>query len=280
MNTQLLTLPPKKESLGVSGIFNLSEHRASRLQPIRRLPIFRPVLIRVVRGVKRLWRGDQIYDVNPGDMIALPARVEVDLMNTPDALGYQAQVLNIVPEAVERFREKHGPVVKKLLSTKDNADLRLMPGAPLVAAWEHLLELWQPEAPSAEIARHRLEEVLLCLALQGDGHGIFLDRHDAFSERVRIMLQVEPSRKWVTADVAARLNCSEATLRRHLAEEGTSFSDLLDAVRMNTGLSMLFNTSRQIDEIALACGYDSASRFSIRFRQRFGRSPTEMRATR
>lgn len=38
--------------------------------------------------------------------------------------------------------------------------------------------------------------------------------------------------------------------------------ELLDAIRMNTGLNLVLGGSRQIAEIALACGYDSASRFA------------------
>ena len=46
---------------------------------------------------------------------------------------------------------------------------------------------------------------------------------------------------------------------------------------MAYALSHLQTTRRSIDDIAHACGYASASRFAVRFRQRFGLSPRALR---
>ena len=266
-------------NFSLPGFFSLSDHRASRLQPIRSLPVFRPMLIRVAYGTKRIFRGDETDDVRCGQMIALPARIEISLTNVPDERGYLAQMLGIAPEVIVRFREKHADLVNRLLAEKFTSLTPFNPHSALDQAWQHLQSL-RLEPAQAEIALHRLEEVLLGLVLQGAGHSLFLDRHDAWSERVRLLLQLEPARKWQAVDLAERLHCSESTLRRHLAREDCALRELLDAIRMNTGLNLVLGSSRQIAEIALACGYDSASRFSIRFRQRFGQSPSEMRATR
>ena len=97
---------------------------------------------------------------------------------------------------------------------------------------------------------------------------------------MRLILQMEAGRKWTAADAAIKLYCSEATLRHHLASEGTHLRELLNAIRMNTGLNLMLDSARRMDEIAQACGHDSTSRFSLRCRQRFAQSPTKMRATR
>lgn len=276
--------PTPRPALSVPGVFHLSHHRASLPQRIRRVPVFRPLLIRVAVGTKRLFAGAGLVptcEVPAGGIAAFAARTEIDLMNVPSQQGYLAEVLNIAPEAVEAFRGRYGPQVRALLDMRTGTSAPVVPAPALASAWQHLLELWQhDQPPQPDIARHRLEEVLLSLVLQGAGHVLFLNRHDAWSERLRAILQAAPAAKWSAADIAGRLHCSEATLRRHLASEGTHLREMLDAIRMNTGLGLVLNTQRRVEDIALACGYDSASRFSIRFRQRFGVSPTEMRATR
>lgn len=85
---------------------------------------------------------------------------------------------------------------------------------------------------------------------------------------------------WTAAIVARQLHMSEATLRRHLAAEGNSFSSLLADVRMSHALSLLQSTDLPVGNIAHDVGYESASRFATRFRKRFGFAPTAVRGHR
>jgi AraC-like DNA-binding protein len=80
--------------------------------------------------------------------------------------------------------------------------------------------------------------------------------------------------------VAERLAMSEATLRRRLNAEGTGFVELLADVRMSHAMTLLQSTDRPVAHIASAVGYESASRFAIRFRERFGFAPTAIRGHR
>lgn len=70
---------------------------------------------------------------------------------------------------------------------------------------------------------------------------------------------------------------SEATFRRRLADQGQSFHDILIDVRMTTALRLLQINDRPVADIAYQVGYESASRFSVRFKKRFGFSPTAVR---
>jgi AraC-like DNA-binding protein len=87
-----------------------------------------------------------------------------------------------------------------------------------------------------------------------------------------------PERDWTVASIAQHMNLGESTLRRQLANEGNSFRNILEGVRLSTALQRLQTTSRPIGEIASACGYASASRFAVRFRSHYGLSPRELRA--
>ena len=92
----------------------------------------------------------------------------------PGAQGYRVEVLGVAAESVEMFREKHSRVVGDLLALQIKSNLRIETGPALAAAWQHLLDLWLKErSPQPDIARHRLEESLLCLAQQGAGQAIF-----------------------------------------------------------------------------------------------------------
>jgi AraC-like DNA-binding protein len=77
--------------------------------------------------------------------------------------------------------------------------------------------------------------------------------------------------------VAKRLGLCEATLRRRLAAEGTTLGDLLTDVRMSFAMVLLQSTNQAVNRIALEVGYESASRFAIRFRARFGFLPAAIR---
>lgn len=67
---------------------------------------------------------------------------------------------------------------------------------------------------------------------------------------------------------------SPATLKRKLAAEETTFRQVLTNVRMVYALSLM-QQSRSLLNVALACGYQSESRFSSRFKEIFGLTPKE-----
>lgn len=102
--------------------------------------------------------------------------------------------------------------------------------------------------------------------------------------RVRLMIGTAPGKSWMSKDLARSLAMSEATsgherndLWRRLADQGQSFHDILIDVRMTTALTLLQVTDRPISDIAYHVGYQSASRFSARFKTRFGVSPMVVR---
>jgi len=66
-------------------------------------------------------------------------------------------------------------------------------------------------------------------------------------------------------------------LRRRLMAEGARLSELLVDVRMSLALTLLQASSLSVSQIAMNSGYESPSRFAVRFRQRFGFAPTAVR---
>jgi len=77
--------------------------------------------------------------------------------------------------------------------------------------------------------------------------------------------------------VAESLMMSRRSLQRCLAEDGTSYSELLADTRMHKAMNQLQVTDEPIMEIALALGYANASNFTRAFKARAGVSPQSFR---
>jgi AraC-like DNA-binding protein len=78
--------------------------------------------------------------------------------------------------------------------------------------------------------------------------------------------------------VAARLKLSTRTLKRRLAEGGTSFSELLRETRTGDARDLLVRTALSVQDIALRLGYQNPANFSRAFAQVTGLSPSAYRA--
>jgi AraC-like DNA-binding protein len=65
---------------------------------------------------------------------------------------------------------------------------------------------------------------------------------------------------------------AERTLKRKLAEQGASYSELLDRQRQTRALELL-RTDASIDDIAERLGYADAANFTCAFRRWTGKSP-------
>ncbi|QSQ21361.1 helix-turn-helix transcriptional regulator [Pyxidicoccus parkwayensis] len=238
----------------------------------RRLTMEQSTLILVEEGRKRIrWPGGECT-ASEGDALAVRAGAVVDISNTPGRRGsYRALWLSWSAETV---------------SAQPTTVSALTPGAPVTrhaalegafrdsfhAAFDGLRET--SALPSA-IATHRLHEVLLWLAERGFRFPQVTP--PSLGLRLRGLLAEAPDADWSMETVARRTASSVATLRRRLAAEGTSFRDLLQDVRMSYALALLQNTDTPVLDVAFAVGYDSASRFSARFRSRFGYSPSDIR---
>jgi AraC-like DNA-binding protein len=80
--------------------------------------------------------------------------------------------------------------------------------------------------------------------------------------------------------ICQQLAMSESTLRRKLKSEGTTIQDIKDQVKLGLGLHLLQTTLDPIGIIAQKSGYYSQSKFTERFKRRFGLTPSELRKTR
>lgn len=77
--------------------------------------------------------------------------------------------------------------------------------------------------------------------------------------------------------ISAALNCSTRTLRRRLADLGTSYQALVDQLRYESALDLLKRTKLPLVEIAMATGFADARNFRRAFKRWSGVLPNEIR---
>lgn len=65
-----------------------------------------------------------------------------------------------------------------------------------------------------------------------------------------------------------------STLRRHLAQQATSYQSLIDRCRMDRAQELLRDTAMTLDDIAAHLGYSASSSFSRAFKERMGCAPS------
>lgn len=251
---------------------------ARRAQTLRRVPVFQSALCRVRQGTKLLEWGARQARATTTDVVLMPAGQELGVANLPDAQGYRAEVLSFSPALIARFRARHGSLVDKQLRQAATASLCVPLDTHAALAWDQLMASLTSNAPPALLA-HQAEGLLLALALGGHCGPLLLDRRDPLAARVQQVLLLDPGADWSVAKVASQLHLGASTLRRQLALEQRHFRAILEDVRLGLALQELQSGILPIGDIAAACGYASPSRFAARFRQRYGLSPRELRAT-
>ncbi|MGY1616982.1 AraC family transcriptional regulator [Geodermatophilus sp. SYSU D00691] len=98
------------------------------------------------------------------------------------------------------------------------------------------------------------------------------------SERVRSIVEVLlPTGRCSLVHVSRSLNVPPRTLRRHLAEDGETFSTIVQATRARWAERYLSNDTYSLARIAHLLGFATPSAFSVWFRGQFGTTATEWR---
>ncbi len=79
-------------------------------------------------------------------------------------------------------------------------------------------------------------------------------------------------------ELADKRHVSARTLKRQLAEHGTSFQQILDELRRDRALALLDAQDVPVDRIAELLGYSDASNFNRAFKRWMGVTPSSFRA--
>ena len=98
-------------------------------------------------------------------------------------------------------------------------------------------------------------------------------QHQSVTEQVKNMLRLMLKEQAPSSTtIADRLNVSSRTLQRKLNDEGTSYKEVLNELRLELALYYLKHTELSLDSIAFKLGYAEARSFYRSFKQWTGRT--------
>ena len=93
-----------------------------------------------------------------------------------------------------------------------------------------------------------------------------------------ILPKLLPHGRAMASEVARRLGVSSRTLSRKLAEEGTSFAEILDQLRAALARRYLHDATLPVSEIAWLLGYREVSSLTHAFKRWTGTTPRQFRS--
>ena len=127
------------------------------------------------------------------------------------------------------------------------------------------------------------EDQRLLHILEAHADDLLAKKHPAMGWRGMVenqLLSVLPSGSLQAGVIADHLGMSVRTLRRHLAQEGTSFATVLDDLRQRLASRYLQDERVTLQQIAWLLGYSEVGAFNHAFKRWTGTSPGGARASR
>lgn len=244
-----------------------------------RIAVDRPALILLRQGQKTLQAGSQRWVLRSGDAIAVAAGQTFDVTNKLSSAGlFEARWIVWDSAVLDRHLQAATQAAAPGRHVARAQLLRRI-GTEFTAAIDRAAHAVQArETIPDDVARHRMAEVLVWLSSLGVDFAA--QRDTSMALRLRRLFGGALAEPWTMPAVARQLAMSEATLRRRLQAEQAGFSELLADTRMSAAMTLLQSTDRPVAQIAAEVGYESASRFAVRFRERFGFAPTAVRGHR
>jgi len=257
-----------KKAAGTGSALPFSVYSSFCEQKIVNVPLFKPTLICVLEGSKKLGDKGEI-ECPPGSFVVLSNHPSINMRNIPGEGEYLALIVefeygdfNCLPPKKGRT-EPHiqGPICEALRKTL-----------------EQFVE-WSGFAPPAMWAARR-QEILQLIYHLGHEKISAVAEPPSLSHKLHGLISADFANDMNADVLAAKLALSESTLRRKLAVEGTTLQAIKDRARLAYGLHLVQSTFEPIGRVAERCGYQSQSRFTDKFKQFFGVTPTELRKTR
>lgn len=125
---------------------------------------------------------------------------------------------------------------------------------------------------------HRNEELRHMLTAQAERVLKRVVGESSHSERLKRLVLRELPAGLAMPDAARALGMSERSLRRRLAEEGSSYSQLVEHAQIELACDLLHNPAKSLKEVAHETGFAAQSAFHRAFKRWTGKSPAQYRA--
>lgn len=235
-----------------------------------------PAAVFVLQGRKTLFRDADSLTIEAGRMFVLPGQMEVGIENEPDPRSgrYLALCLGLPQDMLTRAVLAAGNPETALAASL--AAYRVDTDAALILAVEHVLDMAAACPDNERLLALCLEAVVVLVGGRTRAMPLLWSATATWQARVAGLIGQDPARDWTAGEVAARLAVGERSLRRCLSAENSGLRQIVRDVRLTAALTLLQSGRVSVGEAAAKCGYDSPSRFAVRFRERFGASPSDI----
>lgn len=244
-----------------------SVYTSIKEQRILNVPVINPLLICVLDGCKKLGTDDSI-NCPSGDFVFLSNNPHIDMRNIPVDKEYFALLIEFEEQDFNAFTTQISPK-KKFIQGQINHSFE----NSLIQFVE-----WCSFAPQ-DMWSLRKQEILHLLYHQGYHNIAGISTPLSISHKLYNLLRSKLDYNFTLQKLADVMAMSESTLRRKLSNEGNTVQSIKDNVRLSHGLHLLQTTNTPIGLIAHECGYLSQSRFTDKFKQLFGLTPSGLRKT-
>lgn len=236
-------------------------------QHLLNVPVVKPLFIAVLDGDKKLGKEGEIV-CRAGDFIFLSDSPAINMRNIPKEKEYFALLIEF------EYQDFEG------IGAKTVSDKTYSIGEIPIALEKCLQQFveWSLFSPK-ELWPLRRKEILHLLYHLGHKDILSMATPHKLGQKIHAILSEQPSADMPLSIICQQVAMSESTLRRKLNAEGTTVQEIKDQVKLGLGLHLLQTTGHAIVYIAEQCGYQSQSRFTSRFKERFGLTPSALRKT-
>lgn len=247
--------------------FSLSSDKSHHL---RRVQIRQHMIGQVKCGQKVLLQQGVLRQIGQNELFVLLKDSRWEMINRTLQTDYRSNIIHLSPQTIALFYQLYpqfktlGPQIRQRIYTPALSDC-------FQRTWDGLRD---PQL-SPTLKRHRTLELLLQLA---EHQFVFPPAEKlSWTDKMQALVEQDLSRHWTLSEIADRFHMSESTLKRRLQQENTAFRQWLQALRLDTALSLILGTEDSLAEIASRCGYQSQSRFSAAFKQHFAILPSQIK---
>lgn len=264
MNNLITTV---KQSVTENSDLPFSVYSSVQVQNLLNVPIVKPLLIAVLDGNKELGKHSEIV-CQAGDFIFLSDNPAINMRNIPKDREYFALLIEFDFEDFEHLQQPPS-IDQNYCVGKITQELEM--------CLSQFVE-WARFSPS-HLWSLRKQEIIQLLYHMGHKDISSIAAPRKVGQKVYSILVNQPAFDTPMEDLCDTLAMSESTLRRKLKSEGTSIQEIKDHIKLGLGLHLLQTTRKSVAFISEQCGYQSQSRFTGRFKDRFGLTPSELRKT-
>ncbi len=248
--------------------YQVTVFRAEQLQKLRNVRIHSPSIIQIINGSKRLFWKDSAMDLSNVELLLCEASASLSFENLPQKGRFLSRM----------FSFHCLPTDAMIELSKNNGKTEATPTIKADKALQDTLNAlfsFTPESLSKETQDFWIMGVYQQLAERGVLHHLFASTNTTFTQKLSRYLSHSPSEEHTLEFVAKRFAVSRATMIRKLKQEGTQYREVLAEVRLNHALHLMQNGHYNVALLAQLCGYQSESRFSQRFKGKFGLTPSD-----